>query len=494
VSRKALTVTLILAAAQVVAVVVGAYACAWYFNSLEGGGRWTASKSRLERRVMGSRAFATSHHTLSGERLDLGRWFGFQEVLLAQPVAAREVEFDFRPDAGAYLVFLYGLGPEGCRGLRLSTAERFPSGCLTIDAEGGFLGFERLPGLDVPANAWSHLELGFGPAGAVASVNGGAPQRVGPAPELQRFGFRNGLASVLVDDVRCEGSGGFHDSFFAAAAFRRGLLALVPLLALDVLLWRFLRRRLVGGRVLRLALKVAVGLALATLGAFYLQRKWAGRYPRLDRTAEAAWLEKEAAGVSQNVEARGARGDPGHTRVLVVGTSQTWGAGAARAEDGFVEVLERLLAAAEPERRWECVNAGVQGLRSEWLLRLFRERWAALDPDALVVNLSNNDMDAEVFARSLRGFAELAAERGIPLVFALEANSTEATAGPLPMHATMRQVAEEYAIPVVDVHAALARQYERGFLWWDSVHPTTLGHRLIAETLLPAVRALVESP
>jgi len=57
------------------------------------------------------------------------------------------------------------------------------------------------------------------------------------------------------------------------------------------------------------------------------------------------------------------RAEPEHTRVLVVGTSQTWGAGAARAEDGFVERLERLLMAAEPERRWECINAGIQGLR-----------------------------------------------------------------------------------------------------------------------------------
>jgi lysophospholipase L1-like esterase len=492
--RKALTVTLALVAAQVAAVVVGAHASAWYFNSLEGGGRWIASKSRLERHVMASRNFASSHHTLSGEHLDLGRWFGFQEVLLAEPVPTREVAFDFRPSTGAYLVFLYGLGPEGGRGLRLSTAERFPSGLLTIGPGGEFLAFERMPALDVRARAWSHLQVEFAPAGAVARLDGGAPQPIAPAPELQRFGFRNGLSSVLIDDVRCEGEGGFHESFFNAACFRRALLALPLVLALDVVLWRFLRRRLPVERVLRLALKAAVFLVATALGGAYLQRQVAGRYPRKDHTSQAAWLDREAADVTQRIEASHGKREPGRTRILVVGTSQTWGAGAARAEDGMVEVLERLLAAAEPERRWECINAGVQGLRSDRLLQLLRERWIALEPDALVVNLSNNDRNAEVFSRSLHGFAELAAERGLPVLFALEANSTERAPGALPMHATMRRVAEEHAIPVVDVHAAVGRQYERGFLWWDPVHPTSLGHRLIAETLLPAVRALVASP
>ena len=43
-------------------------------------------------------------------------------------------------------------------------------------------------------------------------------------------------------------------------------------------------------------------------------------------------------------------------------------------------------------------------------------------------------------------------------------------------------------------HGALARQYDRGFLWWDPVHPTSLGHRLIAETFLPEVLELAGSP
>jgi lysophospholipase L1-like esterase len=261
-------------------------------------------------------------------------------------------------------------------------------------------------------------------------------------------------------------------------------------LALDIAVWSFLRhRRLSGGRTTRIALGGATSLLIATLGGLLLQNFWAGRYPRLDSPTEAAWLEFEVKSTTGKIDREHGRAEPRRTRVLVVGTSQTWGAGATRVEDGFVEVLERLLALSEPERRWECINAGIQGLRSPRLLQVFREHWLALEPDILVVNLSNNDKDAEAFAQALNGFVDVAAEHGIRVLFSLEANSIERRPAP-PMNATMRAVAEERGIPIVDVHGALARQYDGGFLWWDPVHPTTLGHRLIAETLLPAVLAL----
>lgn len=491
------TVTLALLSAQVAVVGVGAHVYAWYTNSLEGSGRWIASKDRLERRVMGSSAFATSHHTLAEQRLDLGRWFGFQEVLLAEPVAARAVAFDFQPAPGSYLAFLYALGPEGAAGLRLSAAERFPSGRFRLDAEGAFLDFEPLPELSVVGGAWSHLALEFGPEGARAALDGAAPLPIAAAPERQRFGFRSGLEPVLIDDVevRCDGAGGFHETFFNAAGFALGLSVLAGVLVLDLGVWRLVRRHgLSGRRTVALALGGAVSCLAAALGAFLLQGAWAGRYPRVDRAAEAAWLQQEIDEVTRRIDAEHGKSEPGRTRVLVVGTSQTWGAGATRADQGFVEVLGRLLAAREPERLWECINAGIQGLRAPRLLELFRERWLALEPDVLVVNLSNNDKDAEAFARALHGFADLAEEHGITLLFALEPNSIEMPGGGPAMHATMRRVAEALSVPVVDLHAALAAEVERGFLWWDPVHPTTLGHRLIAETLLPAVLALAQTP
>ena len=75
---------------------------------------------------------------------------------------------------------------------------------------------------------------------------------------------------------------------------------------------------------------------------------------------------------------------------------------------------------------------------------------------------------------------------------ALEPNSPEATPGELPLHPVMRRVAAEQGVPLVDLHAALRRDQPLGFLWWDFVHPTSFGHRRIAEHLAPAVLARLE--
>ena len=45
-------------------------------------------------------------------------------------------------------------------------------------------------------------------------------------------------------------------------------------------------------------------------------------------------------------------------------------------------------------------------------------------------------------------------------------------------------------LPVVDMHQWMKLHSRRGFLWWDAIHPTSYGHRLIAERLVDDVRAL----
>jgi lysophospholipase L1-like esterase len=482
-----------LVALQLAAVVAGAYVYAWYSNSLEGSGRWQATKTRLERRVMGAHAFAQSCHTLSGERLDLGRWFGFQEVLLAEPIEVQRVEFDFLPRAGAHLSFLYGSGPDERAGLRLSTDPQQPSGRFRCANSGEFLEFEPLPDLAVPTDGWVHLAFDFGSEGVRASRDGEPPVRLGDAPGgPQRFGFRGGLQSVLVDDVivRAGGGASFHERFFNLRGFLFALVALSGLVGLELFLWRVTRH---DARLRTLLVAGGASLVFVALGALALHQRKAGTYPRLDRTAEAAWVAEEVERVDARIQAEYGVPRPERTRVLVVGTSQTWGAGAARAEEGFVEVLESELRSASPLRQWECINAGVSGLRAPRLVELLRERWLALEPDVLLVNLSNNDKDPLAFEEALEGFARLAEEHGIAALFALEANAVEYAPGELPLHPVMRRVAAAHRIPLVDVHRSLASHAQRGFLWWDNVHPTSFGHRLIAVILLPSVLELANS-
>jgi lysophospholipase L1-like esterase len=180
---------------------------------------------------------------------------------------------------------------------------------------------------------------------------------------------------------------------------------------------------------------------------------------------------------------------PGVRRILVLGTSQTWGSGAARPEDVWVRRLEaRLGESAQPGERFELIDAGLPGEISKKVRELFERRWLAWQPELVLVVLGNNDRDPAVLARELDAIAEDCAKRGIRAAFVPEPNSIE---GRKPSdlreleakHAALRAVAERRGLPVVEVHAALAAERDTGFLWWDRVHLTSYGQERLAEHL-----------
>jgi len=188
----------------------------------------------------------------------------------------------------------------------------------------------------------------------------------------------------------------------------------------------------------------------------------------------------------------GTRPQPGTHRILFLGSSQTWGSGATREEECFVSVIQDRL-----DRRngpcFECINGGINGANSRALLELFMREWIKLEPETVVINLSHNDAISVPLAREfescLERFVAINESKNIKTVFVLEANSIEATPGDLQLHPVMRTVGIRHGVPVVELHAFLKTKYDCGFLWWDSVHPTSFGHRLIADCILGALDA-----
>lgn len=243
---------------------------------------------------------------------------------------------------------------------------------------------------------------------------------------------------------------------------------------------------------------------------------------------------------------------PGVARVLCIGTSSTWGLGVAPGED-YPTVLEGLLNAGQGAGELpvaEVMNAGVCGSVSDRLLRIFEHRLRAFAPDLITLNLRYNDgavlcgpdeaayldqisapdhtrswlgdfgdrMDqqegvrgfatirqalvagepltwpedrgptpAARFEVTLRRFAELAGAHGARVVFVIEPlNARWFFADELA--AATRKVGSEVGADVVDPSAAILRAGGAS-LFLDAVHPTAVGHRVIAEALLAPVRS-----
>lgn len=486
---------------QVGLAAVGCYLFTSVDNTLRKSGYWVATKALLERRAIGSEAFATSRQTVSTETLDLGRWFGFQEVLVAEPVELGEVAFDFKLSAGSYLCFVFEKTATGFTGLRLSACEGVDDLYFRANDKGEFT--EALP-LEVAARAdeWHSFRASFGKDTYLLTLDGDPIlEHSGPFERLQVFGFRNGMRTVLIDDVRVESAGGagsFSDSFFPQRDFARlfGLTVLGVLLVNGLGLLLLARSdnavEKVGSRLLIVG---GVLFAGSLVGTYFYRSIFSKEYPLADLDVEEAWLQELAVRVREEIRSKHEpKPEPGVVRVLVMGSSQTWGAGATRHGESLVDFLQRDLDALGGPR-FECINAGISGFTAARLLEIYAEEWVDLEPAVAVVNLSTNDshdakgdgVDEEGFARALEGFARLNAERGIRTLFVLEANSTEYRPEGPPLHATMRRVAAAEGVPLVDAHAYVKAREELGFLWWDFVHPSSLGHELIAEVLAPAV-------
>jgi lysophospholipase L1-like esterase len=481
-----------------------AFAAAWVLqtlalrlgNTLHANGRWESTKVGLEQGILGAVSFLTTRTALHRDRLDLGTWHGFHELLLREPVAPGFLTLRFRLRDEGWLAAISAHDGERFEAVRLSRDPAFPSACLAGTAAGAFTAKQPLaaPAFDA---GWHELALERDGFDLEVLLDG---QAIGRCPAALtaplRVGLRGSAAShVEVDDVAvgdAESGTTLYEDFANhrhAAALFAGALALLA--ALDAGVALALRRR--GGALLP-ALALANGVALVCAGLALLadtayfsrihpeQVHFEGYENRIEyegqivpRLAREYPLEAPPAGVR---------------RILVLGTSQTWGSGAARRADVWVRRLEAWLGeTARPGERFELIDAGLPGETSKKVREALEKRFEAWRPELLLVNLGNNDRDPEPFARELERMARWSAERGVRVAFVPEPNCIESRSerslrGLRAKHAAMREVAARHGIPVVEVHDALAAERDTGFLWWDRVHLTSYGQERLAQRLL----------
>ena len=178
-------------------------------------------------------------------------------------------------------------------------------------------------------------------------------------------------------------------------------------------------------------------------------------------------------------------------RVVFLGDSLSAGYGLPEA-DAFPARVERALRAEGFDVA--VVNAGVSGdtsagglSRIDWVLRS--------DPDVVVVELGANDalrgqppMNTE---RNLRGIVERARSSGAAvLLLGMDVPTSLGLDYGRKFSAVYPRIAEDLDVPLVP---GFVREVglDPGLMQPDGLHPTAEGHRVLAESLVPHVRALV---
>lgn len=265
----------------IAAAVLGGEVYAQRHNTLRENGRWTSAKAALGKGVMGAAAYMTTRVALAERRLDLGAWWGFQEILYREPVELERADFDLSVPDGAYVIVVAEAGETGFLGIRLSRRADHPSIVFQADGSGRFLAQRPLE-VALAGRDRHHVGLASGADGVTLDVDGRAvPVRPEPL-RPGRFGFRGGCASAAVDDVviRARGAAGpIHERFGPAAGRRTAVPAAAALAGLvNLLLGAAIRRREERWLLVLALANGAAAVAFAVV--LVLDARWlAGRYP-----------------------------------------------------------------------------------------------------------------------------------------------------------------------------------------------------------------------
>jgi lysophospholipase L1-like esterase len=470
-------------------------------NTLARNGRWLSSKVDLHYGILGAVSFLTTRSALHRNRLDLGKWHGYQELLYREPVVLEALELRVRLPRPGYVVALFDQSDAGFQGLRLSSDPGFPSACLAGTESGGFTRREPLSREPLD-DRWHQLALRARDGSYDVTLDGRALGRCGAASRTPgRVGVRGSAArAVWVDDVSIRDARAgavVVERFDNPRGARPALgLALAAVAALHGLArWARARGARAGppAAALHIALLGVAGLALALELAVL-----GGRHPRrVDLAAQLNRIEDEPA-VRARLRLIPRERPPGLRRLLWIGGSQTWGSGARRADQAWVARLEQALnRGARGGARYQCISAGIPAWDLPRLFELYRDEWLDLRPDVVGVVAGHNDRDPARFREALERLVELNRRHGIHTVFVPEPNTTESRRGIgrlYALHEVMREVARGRRIPLLEVHDYLVARRDDGFLWWDRVHLAPFGHALMAQRLYDQRARLLRAP
>lgn len=448
-----------------------------YLSSLSANGRWVSSKTSLEKGVMGAWSFMLSRTSLAGNKLDLGAWHGYQEVFLKNQPLADEVRFRFRLDPDAALVVYLSAQNDTLTAIRLSSDSNHPSAVLKIVNQ-VFDGREPL-GLSIEPGVWYQFNGLLSDGVLRATVS--APKEVGESRAelltgMNVLGFRAYEGSTLVDDIVLKHGNEvvFRESFGVRLSKWPWILVCMGLGVLLYWLMPDLQR------FFRIAI-INLALIMILLTAFYLIR---GQYlyPKewmMHWNSKTTTIATEAE-VAARAGALMDQASPSR-KVMFLGSSQTWGAGASVEANTFVSRFEKLVN-LDGTSGITAINTGISGVNSNQILKNYRDQWVNSKPDLTVINLSLNDAGNPQFRSNIQEIILLNNSRGIQTVLICE---------PLAVyqgehHANqkiMKELAEAHGLPLIEPQPVLHELSDAGFLYWDFVHLTNAGHQLMAQML-----------
>jgi len=300
-------------------------------------------------------------------------------------------------------------------------------------------------------------------------------------------GFRGSANSTLIDNVSFQGTNPtekFYDGFEKENS--GWLLCFVLFILFNTLFFLFYRRK---SGLLAIMLNFAVLTAFISIFYVYFgqnlyPKKWMifwHEEPKVkDRLAFKKQLFHKYSSPPFNK----------YLKIILVGSSQTWGTGASTDETTWARLFETGLKKQCNTENICCINVGIPGSNSGKLLKNYTDRWIWLKPDICIIDLSNNDRGSPKFRGNLSEFIRLNNINNIETVFICEP-ITEYRPKPYQDIQIMKELAVRYHVRIIDMYSYLLPRQDDGFLFWDFIHLTDYGQKLFADKLLTELKEVV---
>lgn len=467
--------------------------------------------------VLGRNEFFKSYQTLANNHLNLSAWFGYNEVITKTPYSLKSVDFDFYLDTNSFFYFIFNKNKELFSAVRLGNNSVFPPANLTVKQTGEFISSLPLDIKDISPKKWHHGQFVFEKdlktvILKIDNINVANLQSFHWSD--QKFGFRGSNNKVLIDNVIAKDVNDkrlFFDNFsnYGKLFLLKYILILITIGLTNLIIFlvslHFRKKDLIAA-IFSVTIYAATLLGVLMIIVWYMWSIFTPSYPmegsilknighRLNIKGLPVFANDPFVHSEEDMDHFKKYQSNNKKKIIFIGTSQTWGAGAEKENEAMVKVFDSNLIKYASEsankKDYQVINTAISGSDSTELLHFYKENWIKLLPKIVIINLSNNDRNNEIFKKNLQEFIKLNNEQKIKTVFVLEANSLENTPTELINHKIMRNIGIEGGALVLDLHSYVKSKRDTGILWWDSVHPTSYGHQLIGDFIFESVKDML---
>ncbi len=467
-----------------------------HYNLYEDG-KWQSAKTKLEKGVWGGWAMMLTNAGLKGGELNINAWHGYQDITLKRARPLRAVQFSYGP-AGVPFSYIINETDTGNNGIMF-----YPNGLnrlrlFTTDAAGKFLDTHDITMPSVKHHYREHAEIKFTGDSVSVYINHIFAARFSfVSPPVFNCGFKGSseYKELFIDNVKIFNKNAapvLIEKF--KYPFRIYSLSFGYLFLWLVVLVYCLNRKQMSAYIVYLSFLSALGVAIAFAYYYYIG---CGKYSY--NAKDISWH-----GIKSSIETDemvSARIDSIYplesiagkkTVVIVMGASQTWGAGASDSKSIFTSLLQDSLRRVLSDTNITVINVAVSAISPESMYQSYVRRWALYKPALLIVNASNNDVDTAVLKTNLQAMISFNQQHKIKTLL-IEGPSDGAKL-PCEKDLALRTIARGNGLSSIEMLAYMGQYADSGYCWWDAVHLTDYGHFLFAGRVLPFTVAALKTP